>query len=102
MRVSPPIWLNPPEAKWIPCTIQRRVEPKGYLVQLDLDGEQRSLVVPEDAVQVGSDSFPAEDNLLVVVVAELPDDERLLTELPATPLSGSQRIKVNRQRLQPA
>ena len=102
MRVSPPLWLNPPEIKRIPCTIQKRIEPKGYLVQLDVDGEQRSIVVPEDTVRVGSGSFPAKGNLLVVVVAELPDDDRLLTELPATPLSGSQRIKVNPQRLQPA
>ena len=102
MRISPPLWLNPPLAKWIPCRVEGKVEPNGYVVQLNVDGEQRSIVVPESAVQVKSDSFPADGNLLVVVVAELPDDERLLTELPATPLSGSQRIKVDPRRLQPA
>ena len=102
MRVSPPLWLNPPLVRWIPCRIERRIEPNGYVVQLNVDGEQRSIVVPEQAVQVEGASFPSDGNLSVVVVAELPDDKRLLTELPATPLSGSQRIKVDPRSLQPA
>ena len=102
MRISPPLWLNPPLVKWIPCRVESKSELNGYVVQINLDGEQRSIVVPEIAVRVKGGEFPADGDLSVVVVAELPDDDRLLTELPATPLSGSQRIKVNRQRLQPA
>lgn len=102
MRVSPPLWLNPPVVKWIPCRVKGKVEPRGYVVQLSLDGEERSVVVPEDAVRVQGGGFPTDGTLLVVVVAELPNDERLLTELPATPLSGSQRMKIDPRRLQPA
>lgn len=102
MRVSPPLWLNPPQVKWIPCTVQSLIDPLGYMVELNVDGEERSIVVPKDSVKFDGDKLPAEGNLLVVVVAELPDDTRLLTELPATPIAGSQRIKVNRQNLQPA
>ena len=102
MRVSPPLWLNPPEVKWIPCTVQGLIDPQGYMVDLSVDGEERSIVVPTDSVKFDGDKFPAKGSLLVVVVAELPDDPRMLTELPATPISGSQRIKVNPQSLQPA
>ena len=102
MRVTPPLWLNPPEVKWIPCRVESKIEPNGYMVQINLDGEQRSIGVPEKAVRVVGDTLPVDGNLLVVVVAELPDDNRLLTELPATPLSGSRRIKVDPKRLQVA
>lgn len=101
MRVTPPLWLNPPEVKRIPCRVEGKIEPNGYMVQINLDGEQRSIGVPEKAVRVNG-TLPADGNLLVVVVAELPDDNRLLTELPATPLSGSRRIKVDPKRLQVA
>lgn len=102
MRVSPPLWLNPPEVKWITCTVQSQIDPEGYMVELNVDGEERSIVVSADSVKINGDKLPAEGNLLVVVVAELPDDTRLLTELPATPISGSQRIKVDPKSLQPA
>lgn len=101
MRISPPLWLNPPEVKWIQCTVSSRLPPNGYVVQVDVHGEQRSIVVPEDSVKISGATFPTEGRLQVVIVAELPDDERLLTELPATPLSGSQRIKVEPGLLQP-
>ena len=102
MRVSPPLWLNPPQANWIQCIVKNKIDPRGYLVELSLDGEERSIVVPEDSVRMDGDTFPAKGDLLVIVVAELPnDDPRMLTELPATPIAGSQRIKVSPSSLQP-
>ena len=103
MRVSPPLWLNPPEIKWISCSVDSRVQPQGYVVRLDVDGQQRSIVVSEDLVRLKGDKVPGDGRLRVVVVAELPnDDPRMLTELPATPIAGSQRIKVSPSSLQPA
>lgn len=105
MRATPPLWLNPPKVMLIPCNVLRKIDPQGLMVEVDVDGEKRSIVVREDAVRLKQgETFPATGNLVVVVVAELPGgDSRMLTELPATPFSGSQRIKVKPQSLlQPA
>lgn len=101
MRANPPLWLNPPEAKWVPCDVVSKIDPMGYMVEVRLDGEERSIVVPERWVRLSEETLPTKGNLLVTVVAELPDDTRMLTELPATPVAGSQRIKVSPGSLDP-
>lgn len=102
MGVSPPLWLESPEIKLLSCRVVGRVEPHGYVVEVSIDGEERSIVVPEQAVEVKGDNFPTDGRLRVVVVAKLPGDKRLLTELPATPFTGSQRIKIDPGALQVA
>ena len=101
MRVTPPIWYNPPIARWLKCRVQNDLPPQGYLVEVNIDGEERSIVAPYQAVRVDAGSLPADGELFVVVVAELPDNENLvLTELPAAPFNGSQRLAVDRKILE--
>ena len=55
------------------------------------------MVVPSESLKF-TGSLPTDGELLVVIVAELADGDTfgpgLLAELPATPLSGTQRLKV--------
>jgi len=102
MGVSPPIWLKPPEIRLLPCEVLGRIEPNGYLVKVSIGGEERSVIVPDQVVEVKGDKLPTTGSLRVAVVARLPDDERVLTELPATPVAGSQRIKIDPRALQVA
>ena len=99
MPVSPPIWYNPPLARWIKCRVESELSPQGYLVELEIEDEQRSIVAPYGSVKPPT-TIPGDGELFVVVVAELPGDTRVLTELPATPFRGSQRLKVHPDILQ--
>ena len=99
MRVSPPVWLSTPIVRWLPCSVLSELPPQGYVVELKVDGQERSIVVPRDAVK-RSGVPPTTGELAVLLIAELPDDDAfgpgLLAELPSTPMTGSQRVKVKR------
>jgi hypothetical protein len=104
MRITPPVWYNPPIAKWLPCKVISDLSPQGLLVELTLDGEHRSIVAPYNAVRMkDGETLPAPGELFVVIVAELPEDGgKVLTELPATPINGSQRVKADKRILEVA
>lgn len=94
MRVSAPLWLNAPIVTWIPCQVVGELQPQGYIVEVSIEGAERSIVVPKDYIQnlSSSTTFPSTAELRVLVIAEIPDDDRMLAELPSTPLNGSQRV----------
>lgn len=96
-RITPPAWLPAPEARWLPCRILRELPPQGFLVELSVSGQERSIVVPPGSLKF-TGTPPTDGELLVLVVAELPAGDAFgsghLVELPATPLNGTQRLKV--------
>lgn len=101
MRVAPPVWLNSPIVRWLPCEVLSDLQPQGFLVEFNIEGQGRSIVVPYDSVRVEG-PLPATGELRVVVIAELPEDKSMLAELPNTPLDGSQRLKVSPEALRVA
>ena len=104
MRVTPPQWYNPPIAKWLPCRVTSDLPPQGFLVELTIDGQQRSIVAPYTSVQIPDGAnLPTDGKLFVVLIAELPEENgQVLTELPAAPVNGSQRLKADRRILEVA
>lgn len=96
-RISPPAWLPSPEVRWLPCRVLSELAPQGFLVELNVNGQERSIVVPPGSLKFDG-AIPTDGKLLVSIVAELADDDSFgsgfLAELPATPLSGTQRLKL--------
>ena len=97
MATVAPNWLNPPQEKWIGCSIQGRMDPNEYAVQLQVNGSEVAVAIPRAFVKAPA-ILPSEGGLRVVVVAYLPND-RALAELPAAPLNGTRRINVGVARL---
>lgn len=95
MPVSPPQWLNAPVERWLPCKVLSELSPQGYVVELSIEGQDRSIVVPYGAVKITENAkLPTDGELRVFVIADLPEDKRL-AELPSTPMNGSQRMKLS-------
>lgn len=97
MATAAPAWLNPPQPKWLACSIEGKLEPGEYAVQIDIDGKEVAAAVPCSSVRAPA-NLPNEGGLRVIVVAELAG-ERVLADLPAAPLNGTRRISVVATRL---
>ena len=93
MRVAAPLWLNSPIITWIPCTVVGELPQEGYVVEISVEGTERSIVVQSGYLrEIKSKTYPTKAELQVIVLAEISDDNRMLAELPTTPLNGSQRF----------
>lgn len=106
MAVVPALkWLNQRELGHLDCRVERSFEPGEYAVQLSLNGDSVTVIVPTSSVNV-SGSLPADGTLGVWLIAELPESDPfypgLLAELPAAPLNGTQRVKIKRAWLKDA
>lgn len=101
MRISPPVWLPVPEIRWLPAQIVAESPPQGFVVVVNIEGQERAVVVPAAAVK-SDGALPGPGFLRVLVIAELPDENKMLAELPSTPMDGSQRLKVTQDALEVA
>ncbi|HXF52393.1 MAG TPA: hypothetical protein VNM43_12010 [Dehalococcoidia bacterium] len=96
--ISLPRWLQPPKVAWLRCQVEADVPPNDAAVEIAVNGDTLTALVPRDAVVTERPTLPSPGRVRVRLVAELSADdpfgEGLLADLPAAPVNGGQRIKV--------
>jgi hypothetical protein len=85
-----PNWLTQPKLGWLPCTFKGEYDPEGYAVQIHINGETVSAIVPYDALD------QKKEKVKIAIVAELEEPGTFLAELPAAPFVGTQRVVVKK------
>lgn len=100
-QFTPPHWLQERQTGWVYCHVSDEVPPVGYAVAVNLSGQERTMIAPENTVRVKA--VPGDGTVRITIVAELsehdPFGDGLLAELPAVPQEGSQRVKVRKNDL---
>jgi hypothetical protein len=97
-NVKSPIWLNPPLLHSLPCKVLVGVHPSERTVEVTLD-RVYTMIVSADSVTVTEEPTAAkavDGQIAVTLVAEIPETDAYLAELPAPPVNGSQRVPVEK------
>ena len=101
-RVLPPIWLNTPRTALLRCRVTIGHDSDERTVDILVNGSTYTAIVPANVVTTEREPSKEEQidgTIKVWIIAEIPDSDRQLAELPVAPINGSQRIEVKAEDL---